>query len=72
MKLTDTEIEILLDVTSTHIVRAEDGQPVAQDWTAGDVESVMQSLCREVEDRRDPGCASAFANQIDLFDINNL
>ena len=51
MKLTTPELDLLLDIISTHLVRHEDGQDIAQGWERQDVAELMVTLTDELLER---------------------
>jgi|TARA_Y100001951_G_C11134641_1_gene180152 hypothetical protein len=53
MRLSDAELDLLLDIISTHLVRHEDGQDIAQGWEQQDVQDLMVMLTEETLARND-------------------
>ena len=53
MRLSDAELDLLLDIISTHLVRHEDGQDIAQGWERQDVQDLMVMLTEETLARND-------------------
>ena len=48
MIITNAELDLLLDIISTHLVRHEDGQDIAQGWETQDVQEILERLSEEV------------------------
>ena len=53
MRLSDAELDLLLDIISTHLVRHEDGQDIAQGREQQDVQDLMVMLTEETLARND-------------------
>ena len=59
MNISAEEIDMLLDIVSTHLVRYEDGQDLAQDLTLPEVDLLFERLTEEYEDREALAIADA-------------
>ena len=49
--LSASDLDILLDIVATHLVRHDTGQELAQGWHRADVEEVFSLLSKELTER---------------------
>jgi len=74
IELTDTELDILLDVVATHLVRVEDGfEPAAE---PDDLQDLLDKLATEWDSRDvtpvKVAQATAEPSLVDPYDLSNI